>query len=887
MMKTRQIWLLALTMLAADVFAQSDTGESWSSFGPDRASGAFLNITRRHLTDQKAQGIAVDHKHRLLVLNEWDELSDADTDCAVTRHINDARLLDMSYTGPEELEATRHVAMNMGGSNFDTCSAIAADSLDRAVVVGSGDYGSGTLSGFIVRLDADGDYDTSFSSDGKFALKNLAQFSGLTTRLTHVAIAPNNKVLACGFVLRGSDRHMIAMRVTASGSLDTSFGGDGIVEPTFTSVGDDHDHCDRLVILPDGDVMLAGIASDALGADAFALARLNSDGSLDTGFSSDGKAVFGTGSQTIDPSTLVDLAYDPQRDRYLLACNVSYQIAAINPAGCVLAVSSSGGLDTMFADQGRKIVRFSDYGSTGTRDFGTTRLGRMLLRDDGDMYLLGTHDNSEADFNSYGASDVASMRLNASGNVTTTINGKNTYADRGVQFHSFSQVHQANRSGQSEGYAASQDRFADEKLIDATWYRGNLLLLADRPRYRDTVYDHDNDGVVQESGPDAPLIASINAERLFDADFDFDGIDVPVPINTPTIALPAGYGNYCSVSNPASPSSYGLLPQGVGSDPCQQFLDGNANLVIERAGIYSIAGYNQVIGTCSGGFITLRVGLGTTPFNQAFADSNGQSGCIFTAVPNTLKVFSRPYTGVHVGNAQAFNHDPYGIAMDVADFGQPTGPYDACQVDNLGRQRSIGNPNANPSTCKSDGSGVDEPAMDIPVTDARMAVSVGPGWVVMAVPRHVPVFSPAGNDPYQREVFVRHRIGTGRYAELFTTYYAHLQDTAVRRGGNVTAGSVLGQIGETGAAYGQHLHISVHRNKNLSWRKDFEFHFAEGAWDRDGRVSAVDPWGWSAPQGVDPWAWRFRNVYSNHPELDDAGSFSSFMWLNGEDPTLF
>lgn len=97
-MKTMQILLLALLMLAADVFAQFGTGESSNSFGPDRASGAFLNITRRHLTDQKAQGIAVDHKHRLLVLNEWDELSDADTDCAVTRHINDARLLDMSYT---------------------------------------------------------------------------------------------------------------------------------------------------------------------------------------------------------------------------------------------------------------------------------------------------------------------------------------------------------------------------------------------------------------------------------------------------------------------------------------------------------------------------------------------------------------------------------------------------------------------------------------------------------------------------------------------------------------------------------------------------------------------------------------------------------------------
>lgn len=83
------------------------------------------------------------------------------------------------------------------------------------------------------------------------------------------------------------------------------------------------------------------------------------------------------------------------------------------------------------------------------------------------------------------------------------------------------------------------------------------------------------------------------------------------------------------------------------------------------------------------------------------------------------------YSGSHtgVGYVQAFNHDAYNIPVDLTDFGQPAGPYDACAIDHRGRQRSIGNPNASPSTCQYDNSGVNEPAVDIGVTGSRFATA--------------------------------------------------------------------------------------------------------------------------------------------------------------------
>lgn len=868
--------LVSMIALAAGGFvqAQSGTGSTWDTFGPDRASGVFLNITREHLSSQNAYGIAVDHQQRLLVLNEWRETGNSNVDCAVTRHLVNARLLDMSYTGPDELEGTRRVAADMGGNDVDLCTAIDVDASNRAVISGWGASSSG-LSGFLVRLTSSGAYDTSFSSDGKLALSNVSPFLGLQTRLNHV-LAVGNNVLACGWVERGASRNMLIVRFNASGQLDTGFRGTGHVEIDFNVAGDRSDSCSRMVVLPNGNIVAGGIVTDSGGDQSYGLTQLTSAGNFVSGFGNQGRLIVDDGSALAATPTLNDIAWDAGRSRLMVACGLDFS-AGLEPSGCVLAIRGSNGtLDSDFDGDGRKAFRFSSFGSGAPRESGGTRVRRLLMRDDGSFYLLGTHYNSENDATTYGSSDAATMRFEADGSVVES--GSDAYSSDGIAFHTLAEV--------TQGGVSDATRFrVAEAMVDAILYHGNLLFVADRERYPSFVFDHDGDGNLNEPGPIAPVIAAITTEHLFGADFDYDGIP-PSASATPAVQTPIGLGNYCSVRN-ATGGGFGLLPQGTGSDPCQVFLDSNPTAIIERSGMYSLAGLNWVIGTCSGNFITLRGGNGTQPFDQAFADAAGRSNCVFTATAGELPIFSRPYSGSHsgIGNTQAFNHDPYNIPVDVTDFGQPAGTYDACAIDNRGRQRSVGNPNAVPSTCNYDNSGVNEPAVDIDVTSSRYVVATASGRVSMAVPRHVPPYAPAGMDPYQREVFVRHQVGGGRYAEIFTTYYAHMQDTAVRRGDVVSAGTILGRVGTTGASTGEHLHLSVVRHRNLSFRSTFEFRFEGGQHDRDASVATVDPWGWMAPQGVDPWAWRFRNHASN-ALLDDAGGFSSRLWISGEAPPL-
>jgi uncharacterized delta-60 repeat protein len=75
------------------------------------------------------------------------------------------------------------------------------------------------------------------------------------------------------------------------GSLDATFGGDGVVITSFESnnaVGQ------AVVVQPDGKIVVGGyVIADTL---AFALRRYLPDGNLDTSFSGDGKLTTDVGS---------------------------------------------------------------------------------------------------------------------------------------------------------------------------------------------------------------------------------------------------------------------------------------------------------------------------------------------------------------------------------------------------------------------------------------------------------------------------------------------------------------------------------------------------------------------------------------------------------------
>jgi uncharacterized delta-60 repeat protein len=122
-----------------------------------------------------------------------------------------------------------------------------------------------TARGRIARLNANGSLDASFNPS-----------SGANWFVYALALQPDGKVLIGGQFssVNGTARSSIA-RLNADGSLDSDFAPGGTQSNGSVSA---------LALQSDGKVLIGGLFTSMNGAPRSSLARLNADGSLDTGF---------------------------------------------------------------------------------------------------------------------------------------------------------------------------------------------------------------------------------------------------------------------------------------------------------------------------------------------------------------------------------------------------------------------------------------------------------------------------------------------------------------------------------------------------------------------------------------------------------------------------
>src|SRR5206468_2470288 len=97
-----------------------------------------------------------------------------------------------------------------------------------------------------------------------------------------VTIQTDGKIVVSGYALAGGQDELALVRYSSDGSLDTSFGTGGKV---LTYLGTSEEHATRVVIQPDGKILVAGTSSEnGVSPTDLVLVRYNSDGSLDTSF---------------------------------------------------------------------------------------------------------------------------------------------------------------------------------------------------------------------------------------------------------------------------------------------------------------------------------------------------------------------------------------------------------------------------------------------------------------------------------------------------------------------------------------------------------------------------------------------------------------------------
>jgi uncharacterized delta-60 repeat protein len=332
----------------------------------------------------------------------------------------------------------------------DAAHALAIQT-DGRIVVAGGTFSPAGSDFALARYGRDGSLDPTWGAGGRVT----TDFDGRAEHAASIALQPDGKVVAAGGSSVAPNNADFALaRYNANGSLDATFGAAGRV---LTDYEAGNDAAFAVALQADGKIVAAGLSVTA-GTGNLALARYNTDGSLDGTFDGDGRV-------SLDVAGGFDRAHAVavQSDGRIVVAGMGWQGSQYHFV--VARYLSSGALDPTFGfggtvltgfggatnganalaiqPDGRIVAAGSALGATG----GEFALARYLANGapdpsfDGDGILTtdvgGYHDTARAlalqpDGRIVAAgdtrivdvtSDVALARYNADGSRDTTFNG--------------------------------------------------------------------------------------------------------------------------------------------------------------------------------------------------------------------------------------------------------------------------------------------------------------------------------------------------------------------------------------------------------------------------------------------------------------------------------
>ncbi len=250
-------------------------------------------------------------------------------------------------------------------------------------------YTNGTPKVYIVRLNVNGSFDTSFDGDG-LAIVNAP--NDFVTNGGVLKILPSGKYM----FLTGTEttintvsyRKVSAFRFNSNGTADTTFDTDG--QTTYTINNFDDDIAD-FSIASDGNLVFSGNTNFSFFQDRIFLCKINSNGSLNTAFNNGGKVEFFFPFSAYDEIRVAKL----QADGKIIAAGIAFFNDELRTV--VLRYNSNGTLDTSFADNG--ILRLFNQGPFyNINDIEITANGKILIAA-GDVfsYVLQLNSNGTVD----------------------------------------------------------------------------------------------------------------------------------------------------------------------------------------------------------------------------------------------------------------------------------------------------------------------------------------------------------------------------------------------------------------------------------------------------------------------------------------------------------
>jgi uncharacterized delta-60 repeat protein len=265
------------------------------------------------------------------------------------------------------------------------------------------------LSGFTIALAASGDLDTTFDGDGMVTTNLVPSNPGRADLAQDLALQPDGKIVAVGYSYEPSNSSQAwdfaVTRYNPNGSLDTTFSGDG---RRIVKLGE-FATARAAVVQPNGKIVVVGEVAGASGLDV-AIVRFNSNGTLDTTFSGDGKQITDFGG--VDNSAYA-VALQANGKIIVTGEGLSGQTLDF----VVYRYLSNGSLDPTFSGDGMVSFGFGAGRYDYPADLAIQSDGKIVVAGSSGLWI--TQEGPVSVF----VGDFAIARLNPNGTLDTTFSG--------------------------------------------------------------------------------------------------------------------------------------------------------------------------------------------------------------------------------------------------------------------------------------------------------------------------------------------------------------------------------------------------------------------------------------------------------------------------------
>ena len=235
---------------------------------------------------------------------------------------------------------------------------------------------------------------------------------GTTSSANAVAVQADGRIIIAGESGDFPNTVFALARYNSDGSLDTSFDGDGKVTTVVGTGGSDT--IAAIAIQTDGKIVAVGGSYNGSNSD-FAIVRYNVNGSLDTSFDGDGKLIIPIGTNTDQASSLVI-----QPDGKIVIAGGSRATPSNNFA--LVRVNSNGSFDTSFDGDGI-VTTPMGAGIDGASDVALQADGKIVAAGDG---IGANFDFAVVRYNPNGSLDTS---FDGDGKVITTVSSEPDFAE--------------------------------------------------------------------------------------------------------------------------------------------------------------------------------------------------------------------------------------------------------------------------------------------------------------------------------------------------------------------------------------------------------------------------------------------------------------------------